>query len=234
MSILKSKMIFKSITVREIILFGTCLFLSYFLFIKGCTNQKDIDELIKNISNYKDSAQLYKLKVNGGLVDVSFNNSVILENERQLKILFAQNDTILKQLSKFKKATSTTVINQYTTIHNDTIPGKKDAEGSETLTFEKYSEHYQLKASFPLGHNYFIIDTLVIPNTQSILIGEKKLGFLKGTEKRIEIINSNPLIKTNTIKNYVIQHRKKWYETRGFMLGAGILVGSVGLGQLKK
>jgi hypothetical protein len=61
------------------------------------------------------------------------------------------------------------------------------------------------------------IDELSIPNTQSIVVGNRKQGFLR-TEYRIEVQNSNPYIKTTDIDSYTIKERNK-------RLGLGLYIG---------
>lgn len=224
----------KSPSLREIVLFATSIFLAFFLFVKGCRDQKEVDELVNRISNYKDSAQFYKLKVNGSPVDVAFNQSLVLQTQNQLEAVLAKNDTLVKLISKFKKIASTTIINQYTTINGDTIKLKGDSIPCSFKPFQvrRDSAYYHFMGT--IAPNYFSIDSLSIPNRQNIVIGEKKLGFLRGTEKRVEIVNSNPLIHTDKIQNYVIQGKKKWHQTTAFKVGIGILAGGIGYRQLTR
>lgn len=223
----------RSPNIREIVLFSTCIFLSFFLFIKGCRNQKEIDTLINNIASYKDSAQFYKIKVNGNPVDVAFNQSLVLETKKQLEAVIAKNDTLLKLVSKFKKIASTTIINQYTTINGDTIR-LQDSIPCDFKPFQVKRDSLYYHFTGTIAPGFFSIDSLIIPNKQSIVIGEKKLGFLKGTEKRVEIVNSNPLIRTDKIQNYVINPHKKWHQTTAFKFGLGLVAGSIGYWQLSK
>lgn len=224
----------RSPSLREIVLFAASIFLAFFLFIKGCRNQKEIDELVNNIANYKDSAQFYKIKVNGNPVDVAFNQSLILENKKQLQAVLAKNDTLLKLISKFKKIAGTTIINQYTSITADTIKLKGDSIPCNFKPFKvkRDSAYYHFVGT--IAPSFFSIDSLRIPNKQSIVMGEKKLGFLKGTEKRVEIVNSNPLIHTDKIQSYVIQEKKKWYNTRAFNFSVGFVVGGVAYRKLTR
>src|SRR3990167_4613905 len=117
----------EKINIREIILFGTSLILAYFLFNRGCNNQKQVNNLVRDIVNYKDSIQFYKLKVNKNDVDIVFNQSLVLDNKKQLEALMAKNDTLMRLMSKFKNITGATIINQYTTINGDTIRLKGDS-----------------------------------------------------------------------------------------------------------
>ena len=64
----------------------------------------------------------------------------------------------------------------------------------------------------------------MIPNKQSVVIGEKKTGLLK-REQQINIINSNPHITVTNAGAYTINTKKKWYQTALFQIGAGLAIG---------
>lgn len=68
-------------------------------------------------------------------------------------------------------------------------------------------------------------DTLSVSNKYTIEVGEKKLGFLKGTEKTIYIRNENPHTKTKEVLSYVIEPQKKWYQRNGWKITGGMGLG---------
>lgn len=182
--------------------------------------------MARAMAAYQDTAEHYKLKVNGNPVDIAFNKSLVLESKKQLQAVLAKNDTLMQLMKKFKNITGTTIINQYTTIKGDTIR-MKDSIPCDFKPFQVRRDSLYYRFLGTIGPTFFSIDSLVIPNTQSIVIGEKKLGFFKGTEKRLELINSNPLVYTNKIQNYLIQPRKRLYQKTGFQLAIGFIAGSV-------
>lgn len=223
---------YRSPSLFEIILFAIGLFGSFFCY-QGCHNKFEKDTLVKQISAYKDSAEFYKIKVNGNPVEVAFNQSLVIENKKQLQALLAKNDTLTKLISKFKKIAGTTIINQYTSISKDTIRLKDSIPCSfKAFQVRRDSAYYHFLGT--IGQGFFSIDSIIIPNTQSIVMGERKLGFLKGTEKRIEIVNSNPFIHTNKIQNYIIESKKKWYQSTAFKFGIGVLAGGAGYWKLTR
>jgi len=193
----------------------------FFIFWQGC-GQNKTDDLVDGIVNYKDSAEFYKLKVNGKDVEIAYNQSLVLENKNQLEALIKKNDTLAKLVKKFKDVKSTTIIKTVTQIQHDTIPVNIPCDFSP-VKVKRDSLFYHFVGT--ISPKYFSIDSITIPNKQSIVIGKKKLGFLKGAEERVEIINSNPLIKTTNIQSYVISKPKKFYETRIFAFSCGILGG---------
>ena len=165
--------------------------------------------MVNNVANYKDTARYYNFKVNGMEVEVAYNKSLVLNNQKQFESVIAKNDTLLKLVKKFKSVQSGTIINNYTTINGDTIIYKKgDSIPCDFKAFKirRDSVHYKFVGT--IGKNFFSIDSLSIPNKIDLIIGRKKTGFLKA-EERAEIINSNPLVKTTNIGNYVVVSKKK-------------------------
>lgn len=211
-------------STREKIGAGLIIALAAALFLQRCINSRERDNLVTDIANYSDSAKYYKVKVDGLEVDVAYNKSLVLENKDQVSALIKKNDTLYKLFSKFKDVGSATIVNNYTTINNDTIRLKGDSIPCDFKAFKvrRDSVHYHFVGT--IAKNFFTIDTLYIPNKQSFVIGKKKLGFLRGTEERIEIVNSNPLVKVSTIESYVVSRNKKRFGI-GISAGYGIMVG---------
>lgn len=206
------------LTLMEKVLGAGLIILLIIFSIRECSNRRDKDNLVNDLSNYKDSAQYYNLKVDGMEVEVAYNKSLVLETNKQVKsVLSSVNDTIAKLVKKFKDIRSGTIINNYTTINNDTIK-LTDSIPCDFKAFKVRRDSLHYKFIGTIARTYFTIDSLIIPNKQYIIIGRKKLGFLKGYEERAEIINSNPLVKVTNIESYVINKRKK-------RLGIGASVG---------
>lgn len=187
---------------------GLILVITFFFLFRECGHQRDKDNLVNDVANYKDSAKYYTIKVNGMEVEVAQNKSLILENKKQFQSVIAKNDTLLKLVSKFKSISSGTIINNYTTIKGDTIKLKGDSIPCDFKAFKvrRDSAYYHFVGT--ISKKYFSIDTLYVPNKISIIIGRKKTGFLKH-EERAEVVNSNPLVRTTNIGNYVVIPKKK-------------------------
>lgn len=203
-----------------------------FAFREGC-NGKQTDSLIIDIQNYKDSAQHYKVTINGLSKDVAYNKSLVIENENQLKAISGKNAELSALVNKYKDVSSASVIRTETRIINDTIRLKDSIPCNfDPIKVKRDSVNYFFAGT--ISPKFFSIDSLSIPNKQNIVIGKKKLGFLKGTEYRIEILNTNPLIKTTNIENYVLKDKKKWWQTQGAAFGLGIIGGVILITQLNK
>ena len=200
---------FSKISLSNKVLGGLIVVLLIFFGIREWNHQKNENELVKNLVTYSDSAKHYKIKVNGMEVEVAQNKSLILQSNKQVNaVLSSLNDTISKLVKKFKSIQSGTIINNYTTINNDTIrlPSQSIPCDFKPFKVRRDSIHYKFIGT--IGKNFFSIDTLSIPNKISLIIGRKKTGFLR-SEERAEIINSNPLVSTTNIGNYVLVSKKK-------------------------
>lgn len=163
-----------------------------------------------------------KIHHNHGIDEV-YNSSIVLETKRQLEIMTASNDTLKKMIAQFKRVTSTTVINTVTTI-KDSIPFEvKIPCEFEEVSFSKVDSNYSIFGS--IDKNQLTIDSLQIPNEQTVVLGEKKKHLFKPSEYEVHIVNSNSLIKTKKIQSLVIKPSRKWYERPSVLFTGGLLFG---------
>jgi len=213
-------------TNTEKIMVGVILAIIMFFGFRECSNRKSQNELIDGIANYKDSAQFYSVKVNGKDVEIAYNQSLVLQSKEQLESVIKKNDTLAKLVKKYKDVKATIIIKTTTSIKHDTIPIDRPIPCDfAPIKVRRDSAYYNFVGT--ISPKFFSIDTLSIPNKQSLVIGTKKLGFLKGTEERAEIVNSNPLIRTSNIESYVINKPKKWYQTDAFLIGTSLIGGYI-------
>lgn len=186
--------------------------------LRGCGS----DDVLKNVTSAKDTA--YTQNVKGILAE--YNKAVVLETQKQLKIVLASNDTLRRLLSKFKNATNTLEVRSETRIEKDTIPFLDTIPCTFTpKKVEKVDKNYTLYGK--VDNKGFIMDSLDIKNKQSIVLGEVKKNFWGKTEQGVYIVNSNPLIKTDAIQNLTIVHKKKLAERPLFWAGVGTVAGAI-------
>jgi hypothetical protein len=196
-------------TTTEKVMAGLILVITFIFFFRECGHQRDEDSLVSNITSYKDSAKYYNLKVDGMKVEVAYNKSLVLENDKQIKsVLSSMNDTIARLIKKFKDVKSGTIINNYTSISGDTIKLKGDSIPCDFKAFKVRRDSVYYHFVGTIAKSYFSIDTLSIPDKTTLIIGRKKIGFLK-YEERAELFHSNPLVHTTNIGNYETIKRKK-------------------------
>jgi glutaredoxin-related protein len=191
---------------------------------EGC-NMSDKNNSIKAIAEYKTEAKHYK-GLNG--VDVAQNKALMLDNQEQIKALLNKNDTLSALMKKYKNLKNVTIINNSTQIFNDSIPYDTIRIPCDFKPFQviRDSSHYQFVGT--VAPKYFKIDSLTIPDEQSIVFGKRKMGFLKRAEWTTEVVHSNPLINTTNIGSYSIQeNRKKVVLSVGASYGLNLATGTL-------
>jgi len=217
---------------QKITLLALVVGIILFVVREGC-NRAERNNLVGEIANYSDSAKFYKLKVGGMSVEVAYNKSLVLENKEQLEQILKKNDTLAKIIAKFSDIKGTTIIKEKIIIQRDTVRLTTEIPCDfAPIKVVRDSAYYHFAGT--IAPKYFTIDSLIIPNKQSIVLGTKKVGafkgnegFLKNKEQRVEIVNSNPLIKTSNIESFVISDKKKFYEKAWFHLLVGGTAGFV-------
>jgi hypothetical protein len=198
--------------ICSIVVIAICLF-----FFRECQHRKDVDELVKNISTYSDSAKHYKSKYG----EVSYNKTLQFDNQKQLESYIASNDTLKQLLKKYKNTNSVTIIKDKVFIH-DTIPIPFETKipcNFNAFKIRSHKDSLNYKFVGTLFPNKFLIDTILLNNKQTVVDGYKKIGLFK-KEHRIEILNSNPYIVVSNIGGYVVKDKPKRFGL-GFSVGYG-------------
>jgi hypothetical protein len=160
----------------------------------------------------------YRLK-NGKLV--AHNKTLEVENKKQLKAYLEKDEDFKLLLKKYKNVVGGIVIVDTFKITGDTIK-LTDTIPCEfnPIRVSRDMPYYSFLGT--IKQSEFILDTLIIPNTTKIVIGEKRIGWFN-KEKRIEVVNTNPYITTSNISAITINDKKKWYRTQMFGFGVGFI-----------
>lgn len=191
------------------------------LFLKQC-DQKHTDTLLKQASSYSDTARYYKLMDS---VHVATNAVLLLDNSNQIKQLAAsKNDTIKKLLAQFKSVQTVVITKSYFKLVHDTV-NFHDTIPCDFKPISIVKEKIYYKLFGTLTKTNFVIDTLLVPDKITIVVGEKGTGFLNlHRNTTIDIVHSNPDIIASTIQGYVVAE-KKWYDNKIVLLGSAFLIG---------
>jgi hypothetical protein len=146
----------------------------------------------------------------------------------QVKTLTNKNDELKKQIKQFKEVETITVVETNTII--DTVMfsvPNTNGDTSCSFTSQLVIDTTFYSFDFTYSHTDFTINKLSIPNKLSIVVGDKKIkgwtGITKGKEYSIDVKSSNPYVNTVNIQTYKIVEQKKWYETKGFLIGLGFV-----------
>jgi len=136
--------------------------------------------------------------------------------EKDLKQIIKTKDAALQNaLKTFKKRVAAASIKTIVEIDTVFIPYDKTVDFEFSETFKKDTKYYSINGVA----NQKGVDVLnvSIPNTQTLVIGKKRVGFLKH-ETTVDVINSNPLIKVDELEAFSFKSKPKRF-------GLGIFVG---------
>lgn len=126
---------------------------------------------------------------------VSEKQSLQVSNRDIKKQLYIKDSTLNDLVKKYRKVQSTTTINTITKI--DTITIRPERVDSTNFKFSRFHKYYSISGSY--NDEQLLIDSLVLPNIQNIVIGKKR------GEITASVVNSNPYIKTTGMNTQVIR-----------------------------
>jgi hypothetical protein len=210
--------------LNKIYSFFIIIILIVLLFREGC-NQKKVDDLIDDISNYKTEAQVYKTKLG---IEISTNRALTLSSQKQMRTLLATNDTLMDWIKQFKVINGAVTLRETTIIKEIVVPFDRIIPCDfKPFSANKVNKDFQFYTK--VSNTGLTIDSLKIPNESKIVIGEKREGFLKlKTKLVVDVNNSNPYIVTSNISGYVYEPKKKWYEKMWVNFAIGVGAGYIG------
>lgn len=160
---------------------------------------------------------------------INIQKKAFVINKDLLKELTKENEELKQATKDFKNVESYTKVNTITKIDTVTVYFDNDIPDFGLLNISIDSSLFSLSAV--VSNKAFTLKSLEVPNQAQIIIGDKKIkgwtGITKGTEYQINIINSNPLVSNMDMQTYTIKEEKKWYETRGFAAGVGLVGGLI-------
>jgi hypothetical protein len=210
--------------LNKIYSFFIIIILIVLLFREGC-NQKKVDDLIDDISNYKTEAQVYKTKLG---LEINTNRALSLNSQKQMRTLLATNDTLMDWIKQFKVINGAVTLRETTIIKEIVVPFDRIIPCDfKPFSANKINKDFQFYTK--VSNTGLTIDSLKIPNESKIVIGEKREGFLKLKNKLVvDVNNSNPYIVTSNISGYVYEPKKKWYEKMWVNFAIGLGAGYIG------
>ena len=199
-------------TVLIIVILGlTCL--SFHLWNEKRTAQRTYTH---NMEVLNDSLHTYENKL--GLV-VAEKKAFQGEKKELEQLIELQGKQLQEALKKSKPTTATKIVTE-TKIDTVLVPFSNNFE------FHKPTVNSDVFAPFYIKTEFYTIDGVVqdlgvlinsirIPNEQSVVVGKKKIGFLKW-EYRAEVTNSNPLITVTELASFTFKEPKKRFGVGAF------------------
>lgn len=207
-------------TLTERVLSVVVLVLLVLLGFRECSNQKKTDGLVSDLTKYKSEASHYSDKYGEAIAS---NKALSIQTQSQMKALLASNDTLTAWISKFKDIKFGGIIKETVTIKEVPVPFEtKIPCDFKPFTANKITKDYLFYST--IANTGLTIDSLKIPNEARIIVGEKKLGFLKmRSELTMEVKNSNKLMSVSDITGFTYKPKQKRFGL-GFSAGYGATI----------
>jgi hypothetical protein len=194
-----------------------------------CEKRGQLSYLEKQFSKFELKKQEFKVILTKNKEKLIQQEQLIL-TMKQAESLNLVNAKNWKNIQSSIKVVTQTRLDTIFIAFNDTLRITDTIYRQGTITYPK---HFNLTEKFffikgSVLENGIKIDSLILPNTSTIVIGEKKQGLFKKSLPVIEITNTNPYITTNALNNVVIKKEKKIYQKNKFWFSVGTALGIVG------
>lgn len=189
--------------------------------LRQCSDQHDNDKLFHEANTYKDSAKHYLGLHNS---DIAYNKSLKLETTSQLKSILSKYDTLAQAMKKFKDISSVTIIKEKLVLSDPVkVPVQIPCDFTPIRVVRDSAKIFRFVGT--ISPNYFKIDSLIVPNTISIITGRKKTGLFK-SELRAEVLNSNSMMKSSNVGSFIVKEEKKFYQRKWPYVIASVIAGA--------
>jgi len=183
------------------------------------------------LSNYKSQMQKFNLENQSFKEEIDKNGDVIVQQEQ---IILSQKDAIaqnlldinrLKDVSSQVNVITNTIIDTIVVSHTDTI-----VEYFNGGAYLKLPQKYDYNSEFinvnaVVSQSGLQLNSINIQNKTSITIGFKSQGLFKPKLPVVDLHNSNPYIKTQSVSNVVIEKEKNFLTDKKTWGAVGIFLG---------
>lgn len=207
--------------------------------------QKEHDNLLNQVSQYKITEKAFKVKRNEDSSTIVQQTQTIISQEEAFKL------GLVKLQGEIKKIQNQISKSSVTYIEGKDVPYVPDGYADTTGWYAKYSKGDTSKAildsflansilvprRFSLQEKWFSVDgsvkkrsvhieKIIIPNNDTVTVGWKNKGFLG--IKKVPVIEwkvSNPYILTTEFNNVTILPKKGLLSNPYFLIGLGLVGG---------
>ena len=188
--------------MKDFIYIVVIIILSVWL-MENCEDKRTLEKYeTQNEQAIKDTVQYYKNRLGQEVAE----KKALRGLESDIERLIQDNQQLKEAIRKFKQVETVTRVVTETKIDTIEIPFEKPVSLNFQRSFFKLDDYYSIGGE--VDQNGVKIDSVIIPNEQAIVIGEKKTGFFK-SEFRVEVTNSNPMIKVTDVDGYDFEVPKK-------------------------
>lgn len=169
--------------------------------------------------NYSDSVKVYRT-ANGDLAQYNHAIQLLSENQSE-EINNLKKDLRLKTVDVLVKYKSVFKYDTINHVFREKLPCDAFVD-----SFRVDSTYFKFDAV--LTNKMLLLRNIEVPNQQSIIIGEKKNGWIRSSDYSVVITNSNPNIKGEGLEAHTFKPKPKWYNSykfKGALFAAGVIGG---------
>jgi len=174
------------------------------LLLDRCNKDRVHNQDVEALRNYKDTVMQYKGQ-NGVLID--YNNSLELSRNTFLENATDSLKTFLENI-KIPEPNIITIIKER--FYVDSIPSVSlNVDCEFDTTFIIIDSNYRIAGS--ISNEFLSLKEIMIPNTITMVIGDRKEKWWKKREHIATITHSNPYINSTGIQSFVLQEKQsRW------------------------
>ena len=213
-------------TLKHHAIYGVTILILLLLTFRSCENQKAAEADLKTMIQYKDKlvrriaqdssnliSQGIRLIQHAELEEALVEEIEMMEMREPTEVVKYETKTIVK-----------TEIKLADPVYVDSFPHLKLPR-----PFFKRDKHLTIGGAINrLGS--LQIDSLVIPTSYTVAFGDTiRDGFfnrlIKKSDPVVRIRVDNPNVVVTGMSNFVVRKPPRWYETTGFKIGVGVLLG---------
>tara|TARA_R110001632_G_scaffold193736_1_gene314718 strand:+ start:141 stop:788 length:648 start_codon:yes stop_codon:yes gene_type:complete len=185
------------------------------------------------LSNYKSQMEKFTLENQSFKEELDNNGDIIIQQEQ---IILSQKDAIsqnlldinrLKEVSSQVNVVTNTIIDTIIVSHTDTI-----VEYFNGGAYLKLPQEYNYNSEFInvnalVSENGLQLNSINIQNKASITIGFKSQGLFKPKMPVVDLYNSNPYIKTQSVGNVIIEKEDNFFTDKKTWGAVGVFIGLI-------
>ena len=193
----------------------------FFLYFDKCGTSASLEDSISRYKNYKTEANFYQSKYDNEIVA---SNEALVLSKNSIDLVEKENKRLQAVLKTFNRVDN--IITTKTEIRLDSIfvtLNKAIPCDSSSVAFNSETPYYAfsgIASRFSL-----LFDSISFKNDQSIVVGFKKRNILAKKIYTIDVANSNPHMKVNSIGSYTLKPKKSILRNKFLWAGLGFAGG---------
>ena len=199
--------------------------------LQKCSHKKELDSYRGKLLSMSIDNKNYVKEIDENDKEIATQSQLILTQKEAL-------DKIGDLVDKYKKVDSYLNFTTETRIDSILVPYEVEvvkwipSDSSITdlhdyiktpLSFTKETEWYAFNGK--VKTNGLFLDSIKFFNKSMIVVGTESQGLFKKPLPIVSIKNDNPFTSVTSMQNIQVEDRRRFYDKKGFWLGAGVCIG---------